>query len=92
MLRLPAKMRANLKDQPLIILFDSLKGDRSHELSLVKKLIIDEWRLKESHRFPNRTVSAESIAVVTPSKQPQQPNGWDCAVYALTNIQMMLSW
>ena len=92
MLRLPAKIRGNLQDQPLIILFDSLKGDRSYELSLMKQLIIDEWRLKEANRFPNRTVTADSITVVTPLKQPKQPNGWDCALYALTNIQMMLTW
>mgnify|MGYP001169706329 FL=1 len=92
MLRLPAPIRAKLKDQPSIILFDSLMGDRSRELHLVKKLIVDEWRLREAHRYPNRIVSEDTIAVVTPSRQPQQPNGWDCALYALTNIQMMLCW
>ena len=92
MLRLPAPIRAKLKDQPSIILFDSLMGDRSRELNLVKKLIVDEWRLREAHRYPNRIVSEDTIAVVTPSRQPQQPNGWDCALYALTNIQMMLRW
>ena len=92
MLRLPAPIRAKLKDQPSIILFDSLMGDRSRELNLVKKLIVDEWRLREAHRYPNRIVSEDTIAVVTPSRQPQQPNGWDCALYALTNIQMMLCW
>ena len=92
MLRLSAPIRAKLKDQPSIILFDSLMGDRSYELNLVKKLIVDEWRLREAHRYPNRIVSEDTIAVVTPSRQPQQPNGWDCALYALTNIQMMLCW
>ena len=92
MLRLSAPIRAKLKDQPSIILFDSLMGDRSYELNLVKKLIVDEWRLREAHRYPNRIVSEDTIAVVTPSRQPQQPNGWDCALYALTNIQMMLRW
>ena len=92
MLRLPAPIRAKLKDQPSIILFDSLMGDRSRELNLVKKLIVDEWRMREAHRYPNRIVSEDTIAVVTPSRQPQQPNGWDCALYALTNIQMMLRW
>ena len=42
MLRLPAPIRAKLKDQPSIILFDSLMGDRSRELNLVKKLIVGE--------------------------------------------------
>ena len=92
MLRLSAPIRAKLKDQPSIILFDSLMGDRSYELNLVKKLIVDEWRMREAHRYPNRIVSEDTIAVVTPSRQPQQPNGWDCALYALTNIQMMLRW
>ena len=92
MLRLSAPIRAKLKDQPSIILFDSIMGDRSYELNLVKKLIVDEWRLREAHRYPNRIVSEDTIAVVTPSRQPQQPNGWDCALYALTNIQMMLCW
>ena len=92
MLRLPAPIRAKLKDQPSIILFDSLMGDRSRELNLVKKLIVDEWRLREAHRYPNRIVNKDTIAVVTPSRQPQQPNVWDCALYALTNIQMMLRW
>mgnify|MGYP001358009263 FL=1 len=92
MLRLSAPIRAKLKDQPSIILFDSLMGDRSYELNLVKKLIVDEWRMREAHRYPNRIVDEDTIAVVTPSRQPQQPNGWDCALYALTNIQMMLCW
>ena len=92
MLRLSAPIRAKLKDQPSIILFDSIMGDRSYELNLVKKLIVDEWRMREAHRYPNRIVSEDTIAVVTPSRQPQQPNGWDCALYALTNIQMMIRW
>ena len=92
MLRLSAPIRAKLKDQPTIILFDSLMGDRSYEINLVKNLIVDEWRMREAHRYPNRIVSEDTIAVVTPSRQPQQPNGWDCALYALTNIQMMLRW
>ena len=92
MLRIPANIRAKLKDQPLIILFDSIRGDRSDELSLVQKFIADEWGLKEAHRFPNRVVKGDSIPVFTPLRQPQQPNGYDCALYALVNIKKMLSW
>ena len=92
MLRIPAKIQAKLKDQPMIILFDSLRGDRSHETSLVQKLIIDEWGLKEANKNPNRAVTVDSIPVFTPSRQPKQPNGCDCALYALNNIKKMLSW
>ena len=92
MLRIPANIRAKLKDEPLIILFDSIRGDRSDELSLVQQFIADEWGLKEAHKFPNRVVTMDSIPVLTPSSQPQQPNGHDCALYAVTNIMKMLSW
>ena len=92
LLRVAPNIRAKLKDQPLIILFDSIKGNRSYVLSLVRKLIVDEWGLKEAHKFSNRAVTAESIPVLIPSKQPQQPNGYDCALYALTNIEKMLRW
>ena len=92
MLRCPAHIRAKLKDEPLIVLFDSIPGDRSYELSLVKKFIMDEWSLKEAHRFPTRRVTVDSIPAFTPSMQPKQPNGWDCALYALTNIKKMFSW
>ena len=92
MLRLSSQIRAQLKDQPSVVLFDSLRGDRSYELNLVKKLIVDEWRMREAHRYPNRIINEGTIAVINPSKQPKQPNGWDCALYALTNIQMMIRW
>ena len=92
MLRLSSQIRAQLKDQPSIVLFDSLRGDRSYELNLVKKLIVDEWRKMEAHRYPNRIVSEDTVAVVNLPRQPKQPNGWDCALYALTNIQMMFRW
>lgn len=92
MLRIAANIRAKLKEKPLVILFDSLRGDRTYELSLVRKLIGDEWGLKEAHRFSNRNITADSIPVLIPSQQPQQPNGYDCGLYALTNIEKMLSW
>ena len=92
MMRIPANIRAKLKDQPFIFLFDSIQGDRSLVTSLVQKLLVDEWGLKEANRNPNRMVSVDSIPVFTPRRQPQQPNGCDCALYAVTNIEKMLSW
>ena len=92
MLRVPGSIRAKLKDELNIIVFDSWAGDRTYEISLVKKMILDEWRLKESHKHPKRIITKDTIPVIVPANQPQQPNTWDCGLYAVTNVEKMFGW
>ena len=55
-------------------------------------MILDEWRLKESHKYPKRTITMDTIPVIVPANQPQQPNTWDCGLYAVTNVEKMFGW
>ena len=79
-------------DEPLLVLFDSLGWPNTRPLSFIREWLRQEWSAKESHKFSPRDFSEKGLPTVRPSLLPQQPNGYDCALYLLTYIEEMFKW
>ena len=78
------------KDKPQMLVFDSysdLGRNHSSELKVIRDYLKCEWAVKKKLR-PLYEFSLKEVKLIQP-KIPQQPNGFDCALYMLHNLELM---